>query len=173
MGSHSADGHAECVSDLLVGSLFLMVQDQYGSFDLAELVQLLFDGLLKLALFHLLFGVAFGMRKTLFPAGDIVGERDVGAVVFSAALPLVLSYVHGDSVEIGGDEGFAAEVGQGAIEPDKDLLRKVVDMLAASGEAQKRAEDHCLMIANQLLEGEIGVQGGLDKRVRRKFHFGQ
>ena len=46
-------------------------------------------------------------------------------------------------------------------------------MLAAAGEAQEGAEDHVLMVAYHLLEGEIGVQAGLDHRVRLKFHLGQ
>ena len=46
-------------------------------------------------------------------------------------------------------------------------------MLAAAGEAQEGAEDHGLMVVNHLLEGEIGVQAGLDNRVRLKFHSSQ
>ncbi len=37
-------------------------------------------------------------------------------------------------------------------------------MLAAAGEAQEGAEDHVLMVAHHLLEGEIGVQAGLDHK---------
>ena len=47
---------------------------------------------------------------------------------------------------------------------------RIVDVLTASGKAQQRAEDHVLMVVNDLLEGEIGVQAGLDNRVLRKFH---
>lgn len=42
-------------------------------------------------------------------------------------------------------------------------------MFPAAGEAQKGSEDHVLMVADHLLEGEIGVQAGLDHRVRLKF----
>jgi hypothetical protein len=43
----------------------------------------------------------------------------------------------------------------------------------AAGEAQEGAEDHGLMVAYHLLEGEIGLQGRLDQRVRLKFHAGE
>ena len=46
-------------------------------------------------------------------------------------------------------------------------------MLAATGEAQEGTEDHLLMVAYYLLEGEIGVQAGLDHRVRLKFQLRQ
>ena len=63
MGSYGADGHAKGVGDLLVGALLLMIKDEDGSLDLAEALELLFDGLLELALFYLLFGVAVGVRR--------------------------------------------------------------------------------------------------------------
>ena len=88
------------------------------------------------------------------------------AVVASSSFPLVLGDVDGDAVEIGSDEGFAAKAGESAIEAEKDLLGEIVDVLTASGEAQKGAEDHGLMVVHHLLEGEIGVQAGLDNRVR-------
>ena len=162
MGSHGSDGHAEGVGDLLVGALFLMIEDEDGSLNVAELLELLFDGLLKLALFYLLLGVAVGVGEAFFPAGGVVGERDVGAVVAAAALPLVLGDVDGDAIEVGGDEGFAAEAGQGAVEAEEDVLGEVVEMLAAAGKTQEGAEDHVLMVAYHLLEGEIGLQAGLD-----------
>ena len=162
MGSHGADGHAECVSDLLVGALFLMIKDEDGSLDLAEALELLFDGLLELALLDLLLGVAIRMRETVFPAGGFVGERDVGVPVASAALPLVLGNVHRDAVKISGDEGFAAKAGQRTIEAEEDVLGEVVEMFAAAGKAQEGTEDHVLMVAHHLLEGEISLQAGLD-----------
>lgn len=113
------------------------------------------------------------MRETVFPTGGFVCERDVGVAVAAAALPLVLGYVDGDAVEIGGDEGVAAKAGQGAVEAEKDVLGEVVEMLAAAGEAQQSAKDHVLMVAYHLLEGEIGVQAGLDHRVLPKFHSSQ
>jgi hypothetical protein len=165
MSADGSDGHAEGVGDLVVGALLLMIEDDDGSFDLAEALELLVDGLLELALFYLLFGVAVGVGEAVFPGGGVVGEGDVGVAVAAAALPLVLGDVDGDAVEIGGDEGFAAEGGKGAVEAEEDVLGEVVEMLATAGEAQKGAEDHGLMVANQLLEGEVGVQAGLDLRV--------
>ena len=170
MGSHGSDGHAEHVGNLLVAALFLMIEDEDGSLDLAEPLELLFDGLLELALFYLLLGVAVRVGEAVFPAGGFVGEGDVGAVVAAAALPLVLGDVDGDAVEVGGDEGFAAEAGQGAIEAKEDVLGEVVEVFPAAGEAQEGAKDHVLMVAYHLLEGEIGVQAGLDHRVLLKFH---
>jgi hypothetical protein len=173
MGPDGAEGEAEGVGDLLVGALFLMIEDEDCPFNLAQELELLFDGLLELALFELLLGVAAGVGETVFPTGGVVGERDVGAVVAAAAFPLVLGDVYGDAVEIGGDEGFAAEAGQGAVEAEEDVLSEIVDVLAAAGETHQGAEDHVLVVVHELLEGEIGVQAGLDNRVRQKFHEGE
>ena len=162
MRSYGSDGHAECVGDLLVGTLLLMIKDEDGSLDLAEVLKLLFDGLLELALLYLLLGVAVRVGEAVFPAGGVIGEGDVGAVVAAAALPLVLGHVNGDAVEVGGDEGFAAKAGEGAVKAKEDVLGEVVEVLAAAGKAQEGAEDHVLMVAYHLLEGEIGLQAGLD-----------
>ena len=170
MGSYGSDGHTERVGNLLVGAFFLMIKDEDGSLDVAEALELLFDGLLKLAFFYLLLGVAIGVREAVFPAGGVVGEGDVSTVVAAAALPLVLGDVDGDAVEVGGDEGFAAEAWQGAIEAEEDVLGEIVEMFAAACEAQEGAEDHVLMVAYHLLEGEISLQAGLDHRLRLKFH---
>jgi hypothetical protein len=170
MGPYGSDGHTERVGNLLVGALFLMIENEDGSFNVAEPLELLFDGLLKLALFYLLLGIAIRVREAVFPAGGLVREGDVGAVVAAAALPLVLGDVDGDAVEVGGDEGFAAKAGQGTIEAEEDVLGEVVEVLAAAGKPQKGAEDHVLMVADHLFEGEIGVQAGLDHRVLLKFH---
>jgi hypothetical protein len=170
MGSNGADGHAEGVGDLFVAPLFLMIEDENGSFDLAETLELLFDRLLELALFNLLLGVAVGMRETVFPGGGVVREGDVGVAVAAAAFPLVLGDVDGDAVEIGGDEGFASEAGKGAVEAEEDVLSEIVEVLAATGKTQEGAEDHGLVVLHHLLEGEVGVQAGLDLRVRLKFH---
>ena len=170
MSSHGSDGHTECVGDLLVGALFLMIEDEDGSLDVAEALELLFDGLLELAFFYLFLGVAVRVGEAILPAGGVVGEGDVGVAVAAAAFPLVLRDVDGDAVEVGGDEGFAAKAGEGAVEAEEDVLGKVVEMLAAAGETQEGAEDHVLMVAYYLLEGAIGVQAGLDHRVLLKFH---
>jgi len=167
---YGADGKAEGIGDLLVGALFLMVEDDDGALDMAEALELLFDGPLEFALFYLLLGVAVWVGETVFPAGGVVGEGGVGAIFATAALPLVLGDVDGDAVEVGGDEGFTAKAGKGAVEAEEDVLGEVVEVLAAAGETQKSAEDHVLMVVHHLLEGEIGVQAGLDHRVRLKFH---
>ena len=147
-----------------------MIKDDDGSLNLTEPLELLFDGLLELALFYLLLGVAIGVREAVLPAGGVVGEGDVGVAVAAAALPLVLGDVDGDAVEVGGDERFSAKAGEGAVEAQEDVLGEIVEVLAAAGEAQEGAEDHVLMVVYHLLEGEIGVQAGLDHRVRLKFH---
>jgi hypothetical protein len=166
MGPYGSDGHTERVGNLLVSALLLMIEDEDGSLDVAEALELLFHGLLKLVLFELLLGVAVGVGEAVLPAGGVVGEGDVSAVVAAAAPPLVLGDVDGDAIEVGGDEGFAAEAGQGAIEAEEDILGEVVEMLAAAGEAQESAEDHVLMVVYHLLEGEIGLQAGLDLKQR-------
>ena len=171
MGSDGADRKAEGVGDLLVGTLFLVVEDDDGALDVAEAPELLFDGLLEFALFYLLLGVAVGVGETVFPAGGVVGEGGMGTVFAAAPLPLVLGHVDGDPVEVGGDEGLAAKAGKGAVEAEEDVLGEVVEVFAGAGEAQEGAEDHVLMVAYHLLEGEIGVQAGLDRSMRLKFHL--
>jgi hypothetical protein len=166
MSPYGPDGHTESIGDLLVGTLFLMIEDEDGPLDLAEPLELLFDGLPKLALFYLFLGVAIRMSKTLLPAGGVVREGDVRTVVATAALPLVLGNVDRDPVKVGSHQGFAAKAGQGTIEPEEDVLGKVVEMLPAAREAQKGAEDHLLMVAYHLLEAEIGLQAGLDLKQR-------
>ena len=173
MSPDRTNGHAEGVGDLLVAALLLMIKDEDGSLDVAETLEVFFDGLLELALLQLLLGVAVGVGETVLPGGDIIGEGDVEVAVAAAALPLVLGDVDGDAVEVGGDEGVAAKAGQGTVETEEDVLGEVIEVLAAAGEAQKGAEDHLLMVAYHLLEGEIGVQAGLDHRVRLKFHLRQ
>jgi len=99
--------------------------------------------------------------ETVFPAGGVVGEGDVGVAVAAAALPLVLGYVDGDAVEVGGDEGFAAEAGEGAIEAEEDILGEVVEVLAAAGETQEVRKTMSLHVRYQLaLEGEISCKQG-------------
>jgi hypothetical protein len=43
MGSNGADGHAESVGDLIVTPFLLMIEDENGSLNLAETLELLFD----------------------------------------------------------------------------------------------------------------------------------
>ena len=161
MRPYGSDGHAECVGDLLVAALLLMIKDEDGSLDLAEALEVLFDRLLEFALLQLLLGVAVGVGEAIFPAGGVVGERDVGVAVATAPLPLVLGDVDGDPVEVGGDEGIAAKARQGTVKAEEDVLGQIVEVLAAACKAQEGAEDHVLMVAYHLLEGEIGLQAGL------------
>ena len=74
MGPDGADGHAQGVGNLFVTALFLMIEDEDAPLDVAEPLELLFDGLLELTLLYLLFGVALWMRETVLPAGGVVGE---------------------------------------------------------------------------------------------------
>ena len=164
MGPDGTDGHTEGVGDLLVTALFLMIEDEDGPLNLAEALELLFDGLLELALLQLLFGVAPGVRQAVFPSGGFVRKRDVGVAIAAAALPLVLSDVDGDAVKVGRNEGVAAKAGQGAVEAEEDVLGKIVEVFAAAGQAQESAKDHLLMIAYHLFEGEISRQAGLDPK---------
>jgi hypothetical protein len=172
MRSNSADRHSERISNLLVAALLLMIKDKDGPLHLAQALELLFDRLLKLALLYLLLSVAVGVRKTVLPAGGLVRQRDVCVAVAAAALPLVLRHINGDAVEIGGDQRIAAKARQRAVEAEKDILGKIIKVFAAPRKAQKGAEDHLLMVLDHLLEGEIGVQAGLDHRVLLKFHSG-
>ena len=173
MGSNRTNGHAEGVGDLLVTPLLLMIEDEDGSLNLAEALKLFFDGLLELALFDLLLGVAVGVGETVFPGGGVVGEGDVGVPVAATTFPFVLGDVDGNAIKVRGNQGLAAKTGKGAVEAEKNILSEVVEVLVAAGEAQKSAEDHRLMVVHHLLEGEIGVQAGLDLGVHLKFHGGE
>jgi hypothetical protein len=173
MSSDGADGHAKGIGDLFVAPLLLMIEDEDSSLDLTEALKLFFDGLLEFALFDLLLGVAVGVGEAFFPGGGVVGERDVGVSVAATAFPLVLGDVDSDAIEISGDESFSAKAGKGAIEAEEDVLGEIVEVFVAAGEAQEGAEDHRLMVVDHLLEGEIGVQAGLDRREHLKFHGGE
>ena len=63
------------------------------------------------------------------------------AALFAAALPLVLREVDDDAVEVGGDGGVAAELGQRAVEAEEGFLREVFDVRAGAGHAGEGAED--------------------------------
>lgn len=93
----------------------------------------------------------------------------MGLVVAAAAFPLVLRDVDGDAIEVGSEEGLATKVWKGTVEAKKDLLGEVIEVFPAAGETQEGSEDHGLMVADHLLEGEISVQAGLDHRVLLKF----
>ena len=67
MGPNGSDGHTQGIGNLLVAALLLMIEDEDGSFYLAETLELLLDRLLELALLYLLLGVAVGVGETVFP----------------------------------------------------------------------------------------------------------
>ena len=61
-------------------------------------------------------------------------------------------------------------MGKCSEQPQKNILREIIQMLTAPRHAQQRPEHHRLMLTYQLLEGEIVVQAGLDHTPIRKFH---
>src|ERR1700754_281078 len=170
MRSYGSDRHTQGIGDLLVAALLLMIKDENGPLDLAQALQLLFDGLLKLTLLQQLGGIPIGMGKTVFPCRCFVRERDMTLAVAAAALPLVLSHVNSDAIQIRGNQGIAAKAGQRAVKTQEDILGEIIEVLAAAGQAQQGAKDHLLMVAYHLLEGEIGGQAGLDHSLLLKFH---
>lgn len=99
-------------------------------------------------------------------------------MIFAAApLPFVLGDVDGDAVKVGGDLRVAAEVGECAKEPKEDGLGKIFKLgllHTRASQPSEGAEDHLLMVLDDLLEAEWCGQGGgseaLDLRVRPKFH---
>ena len=72
MRPYGSNRHPERVGDLLVSALLLMIEDEHSSLDVAQALKLLFDALLKLALFELLLGVAIGVGEAVFPAGRLI-----------------------------------------------------------------------------------------------------
>ena len=119
------------------------------------------------------------MLEAIFPCPTGFGlasrfrQRDIQAI-FAAALPFILRHVDGDAIEIGAHERLAAKAGQRAEEAKKDILREVVDVVGATGEACEGAKDHLLMIADDLLEAGFSRQElvGLDRAETVKFHRG-
>ena len=78
------------------------------------------------------------------------------------ALPFVLRNVYYDAVEVGRQQGFSAKCRQRPIEPEKDLLRQVLNVLTAAVQPHEGAKDHLLMVAYDLLEIEVIRQEGSD-----------
>ncbi len=99
------------------------------------------------------------MLQAAFPVALLFRKGHQGKVVAAAALPFVLGDVGDDAIEVGAEQGFAAKRGKRAVEAEKDLLGKIVDMFPAAGEANEGAEDHGLMVLDDLLEAEVGGQG--------------
>jgi hypothetical protein len=103
-----------------------------------------------------LFGIGIRVRQPLFPFRFLVRKRYQRPVVPSPPLPFILRDVGDDAIEIGGQQCFTAKPRQGPVEAEKDLLRKIIDMFAATREANERAEDHGLVVPDNLLESGVG-----------------
>lgn len=164
MGADSVDGEREVEGNLFVSAFFLMIEHQDGAFDGVEQLELVIHKLLKLTLGEVLLGVGRWVREAVFPAGVVIGVRcgdgNERAVDTAAALPFVLGNVDGDAVEISREHGVAAEGRESAVEAEEDFLGEIFDMLAAAGETREGTEDHCLVVAHDLLEGDAGLQVG-------------
>ncbi len=166
MGAYGADGHFEGGGDLFVTLFFLMIEHEDGAFDGAELLEAVFDGLSELAFGELLFGVGRWVGEAILPVEGVVfiggGDGDERTVVATPAFPFVLGDIDDDAVEEGGEQGFPAECGQGAVEAEEDILGEVFEVFAATREAQEGAKHHGLMVADELLEMEVVILHGMD-----------
>jgi len=96
--------------------------------------------------------------------------------VAAAAFPLILGDVDGDAIEVGGELGVAAELGQGTEEAQKDLLGEVFDVRAGAGEPMERAKDKALVLADERFKAfrrcpiaAHAVWGGMTARVAESF----
>jgi hypothetical protein len=171
MRAHGANRQFERLRNLLITALLLMIEHQYGPLDRAELLQLLFYRIPELLLGKLLLRVWAGVWQAIFPVRVLIRKGNQRPVVAATALPFVLGHVGDDAIQVGAEQGFAAKGTQRPVEAQKDLLGKIVDMFAAAGQANKGAEDHGLMVSDNLLEaGVAGLQEGSDCESRRKFH---
>jgi hypothetical protein len=168
MGPDRVDGDPKCVGDLLVGAILLMKEDENGTLWQRETCEMLFNKLCELVCFKLLDGAAGGVLQAAFEIEVLIGEREVLAILAPAAGTLIVSHVCGDAIEVRGDLGLAAKVGECPEEPEKDVLRKVfqVGLLnAGAKQPSKGAEDHLLMVFYDLLEGDSAWHR-LGERVR-------
>jgi len=104
----------------------------------------------------------FPFRLAIIVRGDGGGNRHQRPLHAAPALPFVLRDVHDDAVEVCGQQGFSAKCRQRPVEPEKDLLRQVLNVFAAAIEPQEGAKDHLLMVADDLLEIEVVRQEGSD-----------
>jgi hypothetical protein len=102
------------------------------------------------------------MRKPVFPIGLLLRKRDQGAFVTAASFPFILSHVGNDAIEVGAKQGFAAKGGKGTVEAYKNLLGKIFDVFAAAGKPNQRAEDHDLVVSDDLLEAGVVGQAESD-----------
>jgi len=171
MRAHGANRQLERLCNLFVRALFLMVEHQDGLFYLAQQLELLIYRIPELPFRKLLFGILPRMLQPFFPLRFFVRKRDQRFLVPPSPFPFILRDIGDDAIEISAEQSFAAKRRQGAVEAQKDLLRKIIDVFAATREANERAEDHGLMVSNNLLEGGVGgLQEGSDCHSLSKFH---
>ena len=134
---------------------------------------LTFLNIIQLLFHSVLLGVAGvggeGVAGEVFkPGAGVVFEGEgfggEGFSVFAASLPFVLGDVDDDAVEVGGDGGVAAEVGEGAVEAEEGFLGEVFDVGAGAGHARERAEDEPLVLVDEcfkvLRRCEVSAHGG-------------
>jgi hypothetical protein len=157
--AHGAYRQPERLRNLLVTPFFLMVEHQYGPLHRAELLQLAFYRIPELPFGKLLLSVEAGMLEAAFPVALFFREGDQGTVVTAAALPFILGYIGDDAIEVGAEQSFAPKRGKRPVEAEKDFLGEIVDMFTAAREAHEGAEDHGLMVLDDLLEAEVSAQG--------------
>jgi hypothetical protein len=159
MGAHGAYWQLKRLRNLLVAPFFLMVEHQNGPLHRAQLLQLALYRISELPFRKLLLSVEAGVLQAAFPIALVFRKRHQGKVIAATALPFVLGYVGDNAVEVGAEQSFAAKRGECPVEAEKDLLGKVVNVFPAAGEAHESAEDHGLMVSDDLLEAEVGGQG--------------
>jgi hypothetical protein len=165
MGADGVEGQVEGEGDVFVAALLLVEEDEDGALGVGELEEGAVDGFEGLTVGELLLGVGGWGGEGFDEVGDFLvgiegGGEGVGAVA-AAALPLVLGYVEEDAVEVSGEFGVALEVRKTAVEAQEDLLGEVLDAVRGAGEALEGAEDHLLVLADDLLERELGRGAGL------------
>lgn len=178
MSADGIQGHAQRGGDGFVAEVFLVIEDEDGPLGLGKRKERGVHGGLELGVGEqLLGGAGVGAErvpgKVLEPlaGGVIVRSQRCGGdelTLAAAALPLILSDVDDDAIEVGGQGGVAPEVREGAVEAQEDLLREVFDVRAGAGHAREGAEDHGLVLTNQglklLRRCEIGAHGRQQER---------
>lgn len=159
-----ANRHPEHLGNLLIRPFFLMIKNQHSTLHLAQLVQLIFNAQPEFILGKLLLRVRAGMLQPVLPTRDLVRDRHCRLCVSLPSLPLILRNVYGNAIKISREQRLAAKAGQRTIQPQKDLLRQIFNVLPAAGQTHQRAEDHRLVVADNLLEVEVGRQGKVRPR---------
>ena len=110
------------------------------------------------------------MRQPVLPSARLIRDRHQRLRIPSPPLPFILRHVHRNAIQIRRHQRLSAKVWQRAIQPQKHLLRQIIQVLAASRQPQQCTEYHRLMLAHDLFEAEIGRQTGLDRTLDPKFH---